>query len=266
MTGEHYFPISVNGVEAGDNGNINISTGTGTVTSVATGYGLSGGTITTSGTLSVDTATLSNTYVRISDTSNMLSPYLESIDTSAMLSKYVPYIGATSSVDLGGVNQLNAGGVLIRNAPYNYINLSSGNNKGIITLFNNNAPTGNINLSVNNTSGGNKYINFPDSNGTVALKEYVIDSLKRSSDSVYARKNGQWYFQYKDSSGGGSGSGTVTSVATGYGLLGGTITTTGTLIVDTATLANKYVRLGETQNGRFGNDTATVVMAKIHNN
>jgi hypothetical protein len=31
-----------------------------------------------------------------------------------------------------------------------------------------------------------------------------IDSLKRSSDSVYAYKNGQWSFQFKDSVGGGS--------------------------------------------------------------
>jgi len=31
-----------------------------------------------------------------------------------------------------------------------------------------------------------------------------IDSLKRSSDSVYAYKNGQWNFQFKDSVGGGS--------------------------------------------------------------
>ena len=50
-----------------------------------------------------------------------------------------------------------------------------------------------------------------------------IDSLKRSSDSVYAYKNGTRIFQYKDSVGGSS------------------------------------------RNGRFGNDTATVVMVKVHN-
>ena len=32
-----------------------------------------------------------------------------------------------------------------------------------------------------------------------------IDSLKRSSDSVYAKKNGSWIFQYKDSIGGANG-------------------------------------------------------------
>ena len=61
--------------------------------------------------------------------------------------------------------------------------------------------------------------------------------------------------------GGGGGSGTVTSVASGYGLSGGPITTTGTLSVDTSVLNDLYA-----QNGRFGNDTATILMAKIHNN
>lgn len=44
-----------------------IGTTSGTVTSVATGYGLSGGTITASGTLLVDSATLSSTYLRRKD-------------------------------------------------------------------------------------------------------------------------------------------------------------------------------------------------------
>lgn len=55
--------------------------GSGTVTSVATGYGLTGGPITTTGTISADTATLSGKYVRISDTSGMLAPYLNGADT-----------------------------------------------------------------------------------------------------------------------------------------------------------------------------------------
>jgi len=36
-----------------------------------------------------------------------------------------------------------------------------------------------------------------------------IDSLKRSTDSIFARKNGSFVFQYKDSIGGGSGSDTA---------------------------------------------------------
>ncbi len=40
----------------------------------------------------------------------------------------------------------------------------------------------------------------------------------------------------------GSGSGSVTSIATGYGLSGGPITSAGTLIVDTLSLSNWYIR------------------------
>jgi len=76
----------INGNSPDSTGNITISTGSGTVTSVATGYGLSGGTITTSGTLIADTSVsgLSGKYVRISDTSSMLSPYLRKVDTASL--------------------------------------------------------------------------------------------------------------------------------------------------------------------------------------
>ena len=67
--------------------------GTGTVTSVATGVGLSGGTITTSGTISADTTTLSTRayvtgqLVGYATTGN-LALKLNISDTSAMLSNY----------------------------------------------------------------------------------------------------------------------------------------------------------------------------------
>lgn len=62
------------------------------------------------------------------------------------------------------------------------------------------------------------------------------------------------------------GSGTVTSVATGYGLSGGTITTSGTLLVDSAALSVKYLRRADstlyvTQTKL--NDTASAIRANI---
>lgn len=53
--------------------------------------------------------------------------------------------------------------------------------------------------------GSNKYFYFPAISGstaTLVTSAQAIDSLKRSSDSVYARKNTQWLFQFKDSTGG----------------------------------------------------------------
>jgi len=52
------------------------------------------------------------------------------------------------------------------------------------------------------------------------------------------------------------GTGTVTSVGSGFGLLGGTITTTGTLRLDTTTL---YARLQDSINVAIGNDTIKIL-------
>ncbi|MGG9972477.1 hypothetical protein ACQ33O_11845 [Ferruginibacter sp. SUN002] len=43
----------------------------------------------------------------------------------------------------------------------------------------------------------------------------------------------------------------LTSIATGYGLSGGPITTTGTLLIDTATLSNKYIRKVDSTAGGY---------------
>jgi hypothetical protein len=52
------------------------------------------------------------------------------------------------------------------------------------------------------------------------------------------------------------GTGTVTSVSSGFGLLGGTITTTGTLRLDTTTI---YARLQDSINVAIGNDTIKIL-------
>jgi len=52
------------------------------------------------------------------------------------------------------------------------------------------------------------------------------------------------------------GTGTVTSVGSGFGLLGGTITTTGTLRLDTTTI---YARLQDSINVAIGNDTIKIL-------
>jgi hypothetical protein len=64
-----------------------------------------------------------------------------------------------------------------------------------------------------------------------------INNIRRVPGSVNVEifKNGAWTTAYTDSVGtGGGGGGTVTQVNSGYGLLGGPITTTGTLRVDTS--------------------------------
>ena len=113
---------------------IRSAAGSGTVTSVATnnGTGLTGGTITTSGTLAIDTLLISTrawrqkgvdsvqanltaglaTKVNISDTASMLTPYLRKIDTTAMLSPYLrsnvaaaTYVPQSRTITINGTSQ-----------------------------------------------------------------------------------------------------------------------------------------------------------------
>ncbi len=113
---------------------IRSAAGTGTVTSVATntGTGITGGTITTSGTLAIDTLLISTRAwrqkgidsvqanltaglalkVNISDTASMLTPYLRKIDTTAMLSPYLrsnvasaTYVPQTRTITINGTSQ-----------------------------------------------------------------------------------------------------------------------------------------------------------------
>jgi len=66
------------------------SGGTGTVTDISQGYGITASPtnpITVSGTIEVDTVTLSGKYLRLTDSSFMLSPYLRKIDTASLSSR-----------------------------------------------------------------------------------------------------------------------------------------------------------------------------------
>jgi hypothetical protein len=117
------------------------------------------------------------------------------------------YASDTSSIAIGNEN----------NSNHNYSitlgnNLSSNNDYDIVL-----GNRENKNITINNTN--NLYNNNAEDS---VLTTDIDGNLKMKLVS--------------------SGSGTVTSVATGYGLSGGPITTTGTLLVDSTTLSGKYVR------------------------
>ena len=140
----------------------------GTVTSVATGYGTSGGTITTSGTISADTAAMA--------TRDRVQKAVDSLNVS---------IGTKGSGTVTSVATNNGTGI------------TGG------------AITGTGTIAADTTILG-----------TRAWRDKAVDSL----NVLIAAK----------------GVGTVTSVGTGYGVTGGTITGSGTVVVDTATLFTKY--------------------------
>lgn len=152
----------------------------GTVTNIASGNGLTGGPITTTGTLSVDTSIIvSKTFLT---------------DRG-----YTGNTGTVTSLSTG--NGLSGGTI---------------NTSGTLALDTSIAVT---KTYLRNYSTGRK-----------------VDSLYKTSgkDSIQFKINGQ-YYAIKDS----VNAGTITSVATGNGLLGGTITSSGTLALDTSVAVTK---------------------------
>lgn len=159
----------------------------GTVTSVATGYGASGGTITTSGTISADTAAIA--------TRSRVQKAVDSLNVS---------IGTKGS---GTVT-----------------NVATNNGTGITG----GAITGTGTIAADTTILG-----------TRLWRDKLADSLNVTiAARVKYTDTASMLLPYQRTV--NATSGTVTSVATGYGVSGGTITSSGTVVVDTATLFSKY--------------------------
>jgi len=96
--------------------------------------------------------------------------------------------------------------------------------------------------------------------GTTAQRPTNVAGVTRwnTDSSALEYADGSSWFTIGTSAG---GSGTVTSVGTGYGLSGGTITTTGTILVDSASLSNYYLRRKDslTSSNLLGYVTRTVL-------
>ena len=104
-------------------------------------------------------------------------------------------------------------------------------------------------------TGNLKYPNYiPDGSVTSANFYLPLSNGVQAEDTLAT-------LQDVRNSGGGGGSGTVTSIATGYGLSGGTITTNGTLTADTSVsgLSGKYLRItdGWKLKGNSGTTSST---------
>jgi len=212
--------------------------GTGTVTSISQGYGItnSPNPIVATGTIKVDTSTggLSGKYLRLTDTSTMLSPYLRKIDTASL----------SNRINLK-VNISDTSAML---SPYlRKIDTASLSNR--------------INLKVN----------ISDTSAMLSPYLRKIDTTNRFVNNV-TKKNDSTITVFKGSTstdivlprGSTGSSGTVTSIAQGYGIANSPnpIIATGTVTVDTSTsgLSGKYLRIVDTANKWVsGSGTATRV-------
>ena len=215
----------------------------GTVTSVATGNGISGGTITTSGTLTVGAG---NGLSQSSTGLLMSGSYTGNFSVSGSITTngsgaggYLYVAGNAASAaptntqgmafaynNSGGSREnelfFNPGIVTpAQNATYyfaiinEYLNSSSGNARTTDTL-------------VKLYGDGNLELVGPTSTSTIANTFWRMPKSAAPNTGYYLSKSaGSIDLQWTAPPSGGSG--TVTSVATGNGLTGGTITTTGTL-------------------------------------
>lgn len=194
------------------------SGGTGTVTSVGlsmpSAFTVTGtNPITTSGTFNVTGAGTSSDYIKgngtlgVTDTSMIpnFSAKVRGLFSGASPITFNSVTGVIGSLRSNSTGQLGV-------ATFNNTDFTD-NGLGLISLRNPPGPPG-------------------------------VDTIYRTPgiDSFYYKINGNIH-AILDSTGGGGGSGTVTQVNTGYGLSGGPITTTGTILVDTNTLKNVFLPL-----------------------
>jgi fibronectin-binding autotransporter adhesin len=199
----------------------------GTVTSVASGTGLTGGPITGSGTLSLNTAFTDARYLQLGGGTL----------TGALAGTTANFTGAlkAASGNFTGLLSASAGGSLpskgtatatagFNSNPLDFVasSFSSGTSAAVSQDFRWQAE------SVGNDSAnpsGTLNLLFGANGATPAET-----GLSVSSNGLITFSSGQTFP--------GTGSGTVTSIATGAGLIGGTITNTGTIGIATGGVTN----------------------------
>ena len=163
--------------------------------------------------LKSDTATLSNRInlkQNYSDTTTWDATRYWVSTQIPSLAGYVPYTGATTDVDLGTHSILARTGV---------INKPSGSGTALSVTKGGSGEA----LTVTKTSGSGNAMSV--SGGVTQLSE--LHTTTKIADA-YISSAATW-----------NAKGTVNSVATGYGLTGGTITNTGTISADSTELATK---------------------------
>ena len=198
----------------------------GTVTSVATGNGMTGGTITATGTVSVlaNTGIVANatgvyvnaTYIGTLTSNNATNAFGKT-EGALNVNSATTALTANNSTNFGGqlpayytnATNITTGTLPYAQIPSNIINTTAAFTRTGITTFSANVVLGSSGLSANGSFGTATHVLH--SNGTAT------------------------YWAADDNSGG-----TVTSVATGNGMTGGTITATGTVSVlaNTGIVAN----------------------------
>jgi len=226
--------------------------------------------------VNIDTSSMLLPYLRKADTTAMLSPYVRGSGTANYLPKFnasrsivdskvyesannlmfnttTPYF-TTSGIGSFDINGSTASVFVLRKADtargywsHNGSTMDINNiAAGDIRFYTNAQLRGRFQTDgtfrLNSFTGTGTRSVVADANGVLSAGSSPTDLIDTTYISTRA-----WRQKGDDSLGAiiaTKGSGTVTSVATGYGLSGGTITTTGTIIVDSAIVASR-LRVGK---------------------
>lgn len=230
--------------------------GGGTVTSVGSGTGLTGGPVTVSGILAVDVGTTANKIpqfdgsgilplgaeLRMTQSSNTASIYTDG--ASAIFFKDV-----TGATVLGSFN--NSGDLSVTGDLAVSGTSATVNGKNICLADGTDCPAGNAGTVTSITAGAGLSGGTITTSGTIAVASSGITSTHISNGTIVAADlnamgaTANQVLTYNGSAWAPATPtvGTVTSVTGGTGLTGGTITSSGTLAVDVGTTANKIPQL-----------------------
>ena len=224
-----------------------ISTATGSVSSVVSGTGLVAGTITNNGTINVDVGTTGNKIVQL----NALAQYpaddgyqITNVNASRIGTRTVSTSAPLNSQVLGW-NTSNNDWEPISTATGSVSSVVSGTGLVAGTITNN----GTINVDVG--TAANKILQMtaadliPAVDGSLVTNVNAVKLQSRAVSALVPTANQvlRWNSLTTAWEPSTDQSGTVVSVSTGNGLLGGPITSNGTLTVDVGTTGNKIVQL-----------------------
>jgi hypothetical protein len=209
----------------------------GSVASVTGGVGMTGGTITSSGTLNVDVGTTAGKIVQLD-----ASAYLPAVDGRNLTNINAVQLQTRNVASTAPT----ANQILKWNAGASQWEPSSDIDTGITEL------TGDVTAgpgsgSVAATIGNDKITAAKINSTGIAVNRLLITDATTGANVTYAACNLneilKWTATGWTCAPDAGGSGFVTHVGTGTGLLGGPITTTGTISIDVGTTTGKIVQM-----------------------